>query len=334
MGLIDTLTAGFRTVRQHVWLLLLPLLLDLWFWLGPQLSIRPLIAGILKLWPSAGLPPELEQMSTLYQQTLSEAGTRFNLLWLLNNELTWLNQLLPGLNQPARFTASASPIEVAPLALLLWAPLLLATGLGLGSAFLTSVMSQLPSPEGANAQDSPKGLRFWVRRGLRTWGLTVVYGVLLLGLLVIVVMMLSLALTAVLLIIPSLGTPLSTLSFLLLGWVVVWTYFMLYFVVAALVSDGVGLGQAIWRSANVVTRNFWPTVGLALLSAVILGGFGFIWQRLAVLSPVGTLVGILGNALLLTGLVAARLIFYRDRYARWQQALANPGPAPRRSIRP
>jgi hypothetical protein len=51
-----------------------------------------------------------------------------------------------------------------------------------------------------------------------------------------------------------------------------------------------------------------------ILSAVILAGFGFIWQRLAA-NPVGLAVAIGGNAILLTGLTAARLVYYRDRCA-------------------
>ena len=95
---------------------------------------------------------------------------------------------------------------------------------------------------------------------------------------------------------------------------------MLYFVLAAIVSYGVGLRQALWRSFNVVYRNFWVTIGLALLVSLILWGFDLIWQRLAVASPLGVLAAIVGNAVLVTGLTAARLIFYQERSAAWLAA--------------
>src|SRR6266508_3738532 len=37
-GLIETIQAGFNTLNRNLWLLLLPLALDLALWLGPQLT--------------------------------------------------------------------------------------------------------------------------------------------------------------------------------------------------------------------------------------------------------------------------------------------------------
>ena len=132
----------------------------------------------------------------------------------------------------------------------------------------------------------------------------------------------SLALSFVLLLAPSLATPLASLGLLLGGWLLIWFYLILYFVVAALAWDGASLRQAVWYSANVVGRNFWSTLGLIVLIMVILGGFQFIWQRLAQMSPWLVVVCIAGNSFLLAGLTAARLVFYQDRLARWQKTWA------------
>ena len=40
-GIIDTLSAGFQTVNRHLYLLLVPILLDLFYWLGPRLTVKP-----------------------------------------------------------------------------------------------------------------------------------------------------------------------------------------------------------------------------------------------------------------------------------------------------
>ena len=55
-GVIDTLTAGYNLVNRHPWLLVLPLLLDVALWWGPQLSVAPLIADLMRV---ASPPPEL-----------------------------------------------------------------------------------------------------------------------------------------------------------------------------------------------------------------------------------------------------------------------------------
>lgn len=336
MGLIDTLTGGFKIAQRRPWLVILPVAVDLWLWLGPRLSIQPFIDGLLALLSPANLPPELVQTVGPTQELLAGAGTRFNLWWLVSNSITWLRLVMPGLADPARI--GAEQVSAVPtLALILWVPLLLVLGLGLGTAFLTAVASQLkvipPSPASGAEQDkatpaSPAPTAgFWLRRGLRTWGLATVFGALAFLVLFAVSLALSIVMAPVLLVAPQVGAGLTTVVALLFTWMMVWLYFMLYFVVAALVTDGVSLGQAVWRSFNVVSRNFWPTLGLVLLTIVILSGFGLIWQRLAVHSPGGVLLAIAGNALLLTGLTAARLLFYRDRCAAWLATQPNQQPA-------
>ncbi len=63
LGLIDTLSSGFKVVQRRPWLVLLPVLLDLWLWLGPHWSIEPLTTGLLGLLAAGNLPPELAQTS-------------------------------------------------------------------------------------------------------------------------------------------------------------------------------------------------------------------------------------------------------------------------------
>lgn len=332
LGLIDTLSTGFRVVQRRPWLILLPAVLDLWLWLGPRWSIQPLVDGLLRWLAAETLPPELAPAVETYRQMLLAAGASFNLWWLLDNNPTWLRMALPGLAEPARFTAAPGIIETSSPALLAWALLMLLLGVALGSLFLAAVTSQLPPLRAGEAKKTAAQLPpeepvqdrpapgFWLKRAWRTFVLTALFGLLILGLLALTSLLLSVALTAVFLIWPQAGAGAASLAALLVGWLTVVAYILLYFVLAALVSDGVGLRQAIWRSFNVVSRNFWPTLGLVLLVTLILWGFGLIWQRLSATSPWGVLAAILGNAALITGLTAARLVFYRERSARWLAA--------------
>src|SRR5688572_22278852 len=43
LGIIETLTEGFTTLNKRLWLLLVPLLLDLFLVFGPGISITPLL---------------------------------------------------------------------------------------------------------------------------------------------------------------------------------------------------------------------------------------------------------------------------------------------------
>lgn len=339
LGLIDTLSSGFKVVQRRPWLLLLPILLDLWLWLGPRWSIQPLVDSLLAWWQPANLPAELASTAETYREFLQVTGANFNLWWLVDNNPTWLRTALPGLTDPAQWGTAPSSVAIQPLALLWWAPLLLLLGVALGSLFLTAIASQVAAlrasapasdaPEPAQAAatpEQPAGIGLWLRRGLRTFVLTVLLGLILLALLMAASLLLSLVMTPVLLIAPQAGAAVVSITTLLLSWLAVVAYIMLYFMLAALVSDGIGLRQALWRSFNVVYRNFWATLGLVLLVTLILWGFGLIWQRLAAASPWGVLAAIVGNAVLVVGLTAARLIFYQQRCAVW--LAAQPAPAP------
>jgi hypothetical protein len=241
-------------------------------------------------------------------EVLVEMVASFNLFWLLSNSLTWFNVLLPGLVEPARLGMAAAPVDVPLGALPVTVPLLAAAGLGLGSAFLTSIVVQLEGPSGM----APSFMRRW----LHTWGWVMVYGLLLLVMFMLGTFVLSLGISFVLVLVPGLANVFSTLAVLTGTWILVGLFLFLYFVAAAIAADGVGLGQAVKRSLAVVMQNFWSTVGLILLTGLILAGFQFIFQRLAQIGPVAIFGSILANAVLLTGLTAARLIFYRDRLLR------------------
>jgi len=340
LGLIDTLSSGFRVVQRRPWLFLLPVLMDLWLWLGPRWSIQPLMDRLLSWWQFQNLPTELAPAALPYREMMQAIGANFNLWWLMDSNPTWLRTALPGLAEPASLGAAPGVTTIQPLAMLLWAPLLLLLGVALGSIFMAAVASQVAhlraagqpadgsaQPPSATTPERPTGIAFWLRRALRTFVLAVLLGLAALALLVVVTLLLSLLLTPVLLFAPQIGAGVASMASLLIGWLAVVAYMMFYFVLAAIVSDGGGLRQALWRSFNVVHRNFWSTIGLVLLVTLILWGFGLIWQRLAAASPLGVLVAIVGNAVLITGLTAARLIFYQERCAAWLAALPAQEPA-------
>jgi hypothetical protein len=46
-GVIDTISAGYAALNRQLWVLLLPVLVDLFLWLGPQVSFSPLVEPIL-----------------------------------------------------------------------------------------------------------------------------------------------------------------------------------------------------------------------------------------------------------------------------------------------
>src|SRR5262249_30188073 len=89
----------------------------------------------------------------------------------------------------------------------------------------------------------------------------------------------------------------------------------LFFSVAAIFVSNAGPLLAIQRSVGLVRRHLWPSVALIVLTWLILAGMGRVWDVLAssLQSPYGVVLGILGNAYVASGLIAAGMVFYTQR---------------------
>ena len=89
----------------------------------------------------------------------------------------------------------------------------------------------------------------------------------------------------------------------------------LFFSVAAIFVSGAGPLAAIQRSVGVVRKHPWASLALVLLTWLILAGMDRVWDALAfqLPFPAGAVVGILGNAYIASGLIAAGMVFYTQR---------------------
>ncbi len=99
MGVIDSLSAGYRFLGRRLELLLVPVLLDLLLWLAPRLSIAPLLRQVAAFYASAttleGLPADMAALSRQVSEQLAAGGQRSNLLeMLVNSSLLHVPSLL------------------------------------------------------------------------------------------------------------------------------------------------------------------------------------------------------------------------------------------------
>ena len=325
LGVIDSLSLGFRMVARRPWLLLLPVLLDLVLWFGPRISIQPLVDSFLPLMqmPTA-MPEDMQQMAALSREMLEQIGEHWNPLSLLARGVVTLPSFIA--NQVTQVSAGHPPaaMQVGSFAAALgWGLLIGLMGTLLGGLYLTLIAGQLRrlQPEKVDqTYEASAGRSFLHRLGL-TWLRLIVLALLLLGGVLFFIVPASLLGGVLSLISPTFAFSSVSLLSLVAGSIVLWVGFILHFVTDAIVLDEVGVLQALWRSLNIVWRNLWPTMGLILLSYVIGAGFTFIWDRVA--STIwGTAAGILGTAYIGAGLTAAGLAFYADRRQLWQKAAA------------
>lgn len=314
LGIIESLSAGYRFLSRRLDLLLIPIVLDLFLWVAPRVSVAPLFDRVAHFYNEAASTADLpEEMATLAQQmatALSETGAASNLL----NLLLWLSRPLlhlPSLLHVVEPQRSSAPIEVDGLAQMVGSGLFLTLlGLAIGVVFMMLLARHLPIGAAAKswAWEELPGL------ALRNWFKVMAFVALLVIALLALFAPVSIAVTLLALVAPGLTT---ILAFLFGGFIMVLLLY-LYFVPVGMIMDGLRLFNAIGQSFRLVRDNFWATLGLLLLSDLISLGFSVMLARLVDFQAVAALAAILVNAFIGTGLALGFMIFYRSRVLRMQ----------------
>lgn len=306
-GVIDTLSAGYGIVNQQIWIILIPILLDLFLWLGPQVSVSPLVGQALTQWDVLpGLTSE--QVGSLEQvrQSALDAADQWSILSLLSPPLVWVPSLavLIGGRGPFQLVDNVG----AGLALGLTA---LVLGLILGCTYYALLAQQVR--DGAISPLRVPGC-IW-RAWRRLIGLALALAVL--GMLLGLPLLFMVAGAALV------SPVLASFGIAFLAMALVWMQLYLFFATDAIFVSQVGPLLAIRRSVMLMRGHLWPALLLIMLTGVIVLGLSQIWVFLATSLP-GAVVGILANAYVASGLVAASMVFYQERIGkREDQAKGN-----------
>ncbi len=306
MGVIDSISEGLAIVRRRPLLMAIPVLVDLFLWLAPTVSISPLTEQVADTIATMGAGAENAESVQAASDLLVSMGRDSNLLALLANSVVGIPSFLAsgipeGLWRPFAGVEVDSARAAVALALIL-ALAGLAVGAGYLTAVAVAVQGQRPT--------LPEALRRAGRNTVRLLSAVLA----LVALLVLLGVPLSLFMSLLMLISPTLASLVTTLVGLLAVWAGLWALFYLFFVVDAMVLQEIGLQRSILNSVMVVRTNFWSVLGLIILLNVLAAGFTVVWHWVASMLPLGALVAVAGNTFVGSGLVAASLVFYRGRY--------------------
>ncbi|MBU0490801.1 MAG: hypothetical protein KKA73_21380 [Chloroflexi bacterium] len=330
MGVIATLTSGFETLNRRLWLLALPMALDLLLWCGPQISVAPIVRHIAALWITSPATQTLapDQIVPLRQgfEDLAKSINLFDLLALSTPgrdaasrffTVLLVNILeVPALTIMRDKSTAAAPISMPALEIgEPWLALALSVGLlGLGLFLSTAFLGLMTQIVCEDEIQIGAWLRSLVPNTARL-GLYLIVGSALL--LVPSALLLSLAM-------PFSSSDPAALAFLLITpWL--WVGLYLFFAPAAMLVNQVNPFRAMWYSFNILRTAPWHALGVILCVTVIKVGSLLLWQQLLVW-PWGVVLGMIGNAYVGTGLILAVLRFYRDHYRRWQEWVMAAGP--------
>lgn len=301
MNVIDTLSLAFNRVARHIWLIIIPVLLDLFFWFGPKISVQPVVDQVsAALRQSMAATPGVDLTAN---QTMSQA------LDLLQNSVAqtnYMSLLAWGGRLGVPSILAAQPLNWYPTQLieiqsvgqmfLMWV-VLLAAGLLLACLFLGLLAQDVRAEPMSLSKLLGRLPRYW----LRMLAMLLPVGA---------VAMMSISAWAVL-----------GIFAILMVMFVIWLIIYLTFFPQAVTLGEARPMEALWTSFGLVRMNFWATLALLALSFVIESGLALVWQRLLAVSLIGTGAAVLLNAYVGTSLTMALFLFYRDRMIRWHEAV-------------
>ncbi|MBI4328233.1 MAG: hypothetical protein HY685_00025 [Chloroflexi bacterium] len=288
-GVVETLTAGFSIVNRQVALVALPVAVDLVLWLGPKVSLRPLLE---KFSPGALESQQATAEGATEMGALVETLGGTNVMALLSWLLPSAVGTAPGGVQGGSVALAIGDVGGAALAI----PLLMGTGIILAALWLAAIATALrlgrfELPAYVNS----------LRPGVGRYGS---YLILLLGA-VFGGVSVTVVATAIH---PALGS----IAFFLMVPLALALYIYLFFAISAIFIGGFSPLRAMGASIRLFQSSFWPSLGFVGLVTTVTLGMGLVWGQLAAF-PWGVAIAIAGNSYIATGLTASVMVYYLDR---------------------
>jgi hypothetical protein len=317
-GLFRSLQAGFDSIASHIYLILLPLGLDLLLWLGPHMNIEELFRPILRATIAALSQGGISSSDlSLVQSGLQTFSHGFNMVSLLHT----LPIGVPSLNYSRNLLltpyAAAWLLDInSPLTFLLaWAGLT-AAGWILGSLFYHWIADvTAPQPQ---------------HGGLPRTAKAVLNGFLLCALWALLLMIISFPIALILVVLGAITPGLAQAALLLGFFAFMWVLPLIFFSGHGIFAYGQNLFQSLGTAFRMV-RFTLPTTALFILCALLISeGLMFLW-RVPPADSWLTLVGIAGHAFVTTALLAASFVYFRSVNA-WLQILFERAKLRQRSI--
>jgi hypothetical protein len=304
-GIINSIKAGFDKIASHITAILLPLLLNLFLWLGPRLRMEDLFNSIkndvVGIWQRGGVPvQDIQQVLDWYERTIPN----INLFWLLRTLPIGISSLLLPKDTLSTPLGDPAILQVSPLSFPGWILFLTLIGWTGGALYFRSVAwIVVPGDE--------ERVRAF-HAVAQTVLVSILCGILL--------MVIGIPLFVVLLLVVRLNAFLANLFVLFISLASVWVIVPLFFWPHGVFVKKQNVVTSILSSIQL-TRFTLPTSSFFVLTVFLLAyGLNFLW-RIPAEDSWMTLLGIFGHSFVTTALLAASFIYYRDMSAWLKEVL-------------
>ena len=320
-GVIGSLRAGFDAVASHVWLIILPLALDIFLWLGPRLSVDGLLRPFVRyMFLQARRGVEVSELDRFLetQTSLLDILQDFNLLSLISKFRMFpigISSLLSQTMPVETPLGEQSVVQISSVPLLIVIVFILTMiGWLFGALYFHWV-------SGTTLGSEESGISL-LRAILQTFILSICW---LVGLLIILLPIMFI-LTLLAFISPLLANVAIFVILLLSFWLIV----PLFFVPHGIFARRQNAFYSALTSLRLARFTF-PTSGMFVISVLILSqGLNYLW-KVPPSDSWMTLVGIAGHAFITTAILAASFVYYRDMnvwlqtvFEKWQKARTAP----------
>ncbi len=305
--LFSTLIKGFNTIANHWYLILFPIVMDLILWLGPRLRVKALLTGFVSTMTDTMLkvgPADMAESVNKYKQLWDEILNQFNLASVLRTYPIGIPSLI------ARESPINSPLGnpmIFELESARWVlgiiGMLLLIGFLLGSLYFL-LLSKV------TAQEVEK-IKF--KEVIASYAQSLVMFCLLILLLLFIAIPLSLLLSMLTLVDLGIGQFFMVMILLVALWLILPLVFA---------PHGIFVLKQKALSSMLISvrlvRLYLPGTGLFVAFCLLINeGMNYLWT-LPEPNSWMTLLGIGGHSFIITGLLAASFIYYRDGL-RWMQ---------------
>jgi hypothetical protein len=328
-GVIGSLVTGFETVNARLELILPPLVLDLFLWLGPHLSVQRLVPSVVQTMESLLEPAGADAVTRQNAQTLIQMveafGAHFNVFSFLSTAPLGLPSLVAG--RAPDLSPAGAPVfwHVTSLGqYLLAVGVFVLLGLLLGTFYFGGIAQQVRDKQVRWGQ--------LFRQVWGDWARLTALGALALVICVVLGTPILILTGVITFLSPVIGALVWVGGLTLLLWVLFYGGFALH----AMLLQRRSLFGALWDSARLVQFSLPQAAGLFVVIVIVNYGLSLVWN----IPPDDSwllLLGVAGHALISTALVAATFVFYQDRYRWWMEVrrgLAARAQAGGRGLRP
>ena len=297
--LIGSVVAGFNAVASHVYLIIFPVLLDLFIWLGPHVRVKTLLEPAVSnffIWLGDYSTTDVKDMLKSFQDAFQAMLSQANLLLGLR---TW------PVGVPSLFFGNASlqtPLGDAPIlevpslpgAILTWLVVIILGTLA-GTLFFNLI------------SNASFGLKKPFSIRLTLWEFS--QCLLLATLMVVLGIAILIPVSMIISVFGLFSAGLAELAMWAILFLLVWLLLPLVFSAHGIFVFKFNTIISITTSVRLV-RFFLPGTGIFLVTAFLVNeGMNILWRTSPATSWM-TLVGVAGHAFIVSALLAASFIYY------------------------